>query len=375
MTRTMRAPRAALFPAAFAAALAALGLAAPPAALAQGCPCTALQSIMRGAAELIVGGIAPPVERAVRESAAWGAGELHKDLTAIREAVMFATSQVEAAVKAADKSSAERQIDRTFEAGSQPPSSCGNDAMGAGYQLSERTRARSGADIVERVLSRAARFSRPADFQEERLAEGWPGPEAAARLLMPAGAPVTFSLGDTGDAARLIETISNPYPPPALSEEQKATPAGRAYEAGRLDFETRQALFQSVLARRAADRAPSVEGLEPWARGKWEDMGGSGDPPGLEEGRLSQEALFWYLTNMRLASANWHEQTLAALPEAGLLREIASMKAVEIELLRRQNEKLDVVSALLAAAALGELEGAPREALRVLYGRASGSGG
>ncbi|MDR1036268.1 MAG: hypothetical protein LBT40_06780, partial [Deltaproteobacteria bacterium] len=320
-------------------------LAAPSPALAQGCPCPALQGLLRAAADQVTAGIAPPVELAVRESAAWGAGELHKDLTAIREAVLFASKSMEAAVKAADKGAAERQIERTYEAGSQPPAVCGNDAMGAGYQISSRTLARAFEDISGRVMSRRGRFLRPLDFQEERLAPGWPGPEKAAGLLGPASGPGTYTLEETADAARLIETLASPYPAPDLSEGQLATPAGRAYEARRRDFETRLALYQSVLARQAADRAPSVEGLEDWVRGKWEDMGGAGEPPGLADGLLSQDALFWYLANMRLGSANWHEQELSTLPEAGLLRELASMKAVEIELARRRNEKLDAIAA------------------------------
>jgi hypothetical protein len=330
---------------------------------------------MKGIADHIVAGITPPLEKTVLESAQWGAGELHKDLASVREAVLFNSRTLEAALKASDKSAAERQIERTYEAGSQPPANCGNDQMGAGYQISSKTAAKAFADISERVSSRRTRFQRPLDFQKERLSEGWPAPKLAAGLLGPSDSPSTYTLAETADAEKLIETLTSPSPPPELSEGQLSTPAGRSYESRVRDYETSQALFQSVLARRVADRAPSVEGLEAWARGKWEDMGGSGEPPGLVEGRLSQDALFWYLTNMRLGSANWHEQELAALPEAGLLREIASMKAVELELLRRQNEKLDAISSVLAASALGDLEGAPREMLRVLFNRASGSGG
>jgi hypothetical protein len=348
--------------------------AAPAPALAQGCPCTGLQAIVRAAAEYVVSGVSVPVERSVRESAAWGAGELHKDLAAIREAVLYAGGRAEAAVAAADKSSAERQLERTYEAGSQPPSICGGDALGAGYQLSEATRARAAADVLARAASRGERFRRPVDFQEERLAGGWPGPQEAGSLLGAAGPPTLTPEGVAG-AERAIEALSGRFPPPELEGGALSTPAGRAYEDARREFLTRQALFQSALARLAAGRAPTVEGLEGWARGKWEEMGGAGDPPGLEGGRLSQEALFWYLANMRLGSANWHEETLASLPEAGLLRELASMQAVGLELLRRQGESLDLIAGLLAASGLGELEGAPREALRALHSRAAGSGG
>ncbi|MDR1080367.1 MAG: hypothetical protein LBQ79_05275 [Deltaproteobacteria bacterium] len=359
----------------FAGILSSAAFLAPSRAAAQGCPCTGIQSIMSSVADRIVAGVTPPLEKSVRESAQWGAGELHKDLAGVREAVLFNSRTLEAAVRAADKSAAERQSERTYEAGSQPPANCGNDAMGAGYQVSGETVSRAFRDISERVMARKGRFARPVDFQDERLSEAWPAPERAAALLGPAGTASTLTLDELSEAERLIETFASPSPPPELAEEQLATPAGRAYEARRRDHETRIALYQSVLSRRLSDRAPSVEGLAGWARSKWEDMGGSGDPPGLVEGRLSQDALFWYLTNMRLGSANWHEQELASLPEAGLLREIASMKAVELELMRRQNEKLDVISALIAAGALDGLDGAPRELLKTLFNRASGAGG
>ncbi|MDR1037645.1 MAG: hypothetical protein LBT40_14110, partial [Deltaproteobacteria bacterium] len=97
----------------------------PSGALAQGCPCAGVQSIMLSAADRVVAGIAPPLDRTVREAAQWGAGELHKDLASLREAVLFTSKTLETAVMAADKSAAERQSERTYEAGSQPPANCG----------------------------------------------------------------------------------------------------------------------------------------------------------------------------------------------------------------------------------------------------------
>jgi hypothetical protein len=103
-------------------------------------------------------------------------------------------------------------------------------------------------------------------------------------------------------------------------------------------------------------------------------MGGQGQVPGLTNGRLSQEALFWLLTNMRLASGNWHEEILPKLPEAGLLREIASMMAVDLELSRRQNEQLGNISLILSLNGLNYLENGAGQALRAQYRRALGAG-
>jgi hypothetical protein len=101
-------------------------------------------------------------------------------------------------------------------------------------------------------------------------------------------------------------------------------------------------------------------------------MGGNGSVPGLENGLLSENSLFWLLTNQRLSSANWHEEVLPTLPEAGLLREMASMMAVQLELSRRQNEYLENIATTLALQSLDTLEKDTGAALRNQYRKVAG---
>jgi hypothetical protein len=324
-------------------ALGALGL--PRGLMA--CDCGTLHGLLNSAADRVVGGIAPPLGQGIREAAAYNVANLRQDFTALRETLLMARDQVVLAIEAADKNSADRVTERTYEEGSQPKTVCGNDALGASLQLGSQNLRAASSDILGRAMERPGRYPRAVDYLNELSGEAWPGPKAALALGLSSG-PRTYSLEETAQAEKLIEALSNPVPLPKLSEGKEASLPGKGYLALQKDYELRLSILQGALARGAAERAPTLEGLGDWARGKWADMGGTGEPPGLVGGRLSQETLFWYLANVRLASANWHEGSLPALPEAGLLRELVAIQAVGLELSRRQNELLGDIVRLLA---------------------------
>jgi hypothetical protein len=343
--------------------------------MALACDCGTLSGLLNGLSDKVVQGITPPLDQSIREAAGYNSTNTRQDFGALRETVALMGDQVVQAIKALDKNEAERVTERTYEEGSQPKSICGNDALGASLQLGTLTRDKARADILERAMGRSVRHPRQVDYIAELGSDTWPDATALAALGLGTG-PRTYSLEETATAVRVLESLSNPVPPPKLPEDRKNTPAGLNYEAQRKDFELRLALYQGVLARDAADRAPTLEGLADWAGSKWRDMGGTGSPPGLSNGLLSQESLFWYLANMRLASANWHEEALPTLPEAGLLRELVAMEAVSLELARRQNELLGEIARLLALDGLENLNTGKRQALLKQYSLASqGMGG
>jgi hypothetical protein len=349
----------------------ALGLALAGQARAA-CDCGTISGIVRQAAERIVGGLGGLVDASVSRAANHGTQNIHRDLVALREAVLLGQESIGAAIRAADRDQAGRDFEKTWDLPSQPTTGCGNDDMGGELMLSRESVERAGQEIMDKIAERRSRHPRPMDYLVEL--GSFPGPGLAPGLLGALSRGRTLSLGELREAERLVESLSNPLPPQILPPGDAATPAGKVHEAQRRDYEARQALLQSVLARRLADRAPTVEGLGGWAAAKWRDMGGSGPVPGLADGRMSQEALFWLLANMRLASGTWHERILPQLPEAGLLREMASMMAVGLELSRRRNELLGDVSSLMALEGLAGLEAGPGEALRRQYRRALGSG-
>jgi hypothetical protein len=280
---------------------------------------------------------------------------------------------VTAAIKAADRDEARRDFEKTWDPSAQTPAECGGDAMGGGLMLSRETMEETQEAIMEKVGERSRRHERPVDYLVEM--GSFPEPAEVPASIGALSWGRTLTLEELSAAEKMIESMTNPLPPGRLSEGDARTAAGRIYEVQRKDFEARQALYQSVLAKRVAVRAPTLEGLAEWASDKWRQMGGEGPVPGLADGRMSQEALFWLLANLRLSSANWHEQVLPKLPEAGILRDMASMMAVNLELTRRQNEHLGNISMLLAFGGLSSLDAGAGEALRQQYRRAVGSAG
>ncbi|MDR2198118.1 MAG: hypothetical protein LBR53_01445 [Deltaproteobacteria bacterium] len=339
-------------------------------ARAYGCECGVLGSLLNSHAERVINGVRPPLENIARESARYAATHFREDLTALRESVNLLRDSLLSALEAQDHNQAARLTERTYEAESQPATICGNDVLGAGMQLGAKNLDRAGLDLLTKILERPRKFERPLDYVAETAGDDWPGAFEAAELGLTNGAR-TYSLEESARAEKIVESLTNPLPLPLLSPDKAESPAGKNYQAMRKDYELRLSVYQGVLARTVADRAPTVEGLEEWARDKWIGMGGEGDPPGLVEGRLSRESLLWLLTNTRLSSANWFEEELPALPEAGLLRELASMAAVSLELQREQNERLRDIGALLALNGADRLNQERREAVLRQFSLAS----
>jgi hypothetical protein len=339
-----------------------------PAEARAACDCGSVSQIVRSAAERIVAGVTGLLDASIKEAATYETQNLHRDLVALREAVLMGDESVAKAIEAADAEAAERDLTKTYDLPAQPVTGCGNDAMGGELMLSKAALADAGETIMEKVVERRTRFDRPVDYLTELAS--FPPPGKAQALLGALSPGRTLSMEELRDAERLLEAVTDPMPLEPLPGRLAASPAGKILNAERARHEARQGLFQGVLAQRLADRAPTIEGLSDWAASKWASMGGTGDVPGLTDGRLSQEALHWLLANMRLASGNWHEEVLPRLPEAGLLREIASMMAVDLELSRKRNEHLGNISSLLALTGLAILENGPGEALRNQHARA-----
>jgi hypothetical protein len=334
------------------------------------CDCGTISEIVRRAAERIVSGITTPIETTITRAAAYTTQNLHRDLVALREAVLFSRESMVAAIKASDKAQAQREFTRTWDITAQSVTGCGNDQMGAVLLGTEEINQKAGQLVMEKTSQRRLRFSRPVDYLTE--AEIFPGSQSIAETLGGYSFGRTYTMSEFSEAQRFLETLSDPMPPSELPMSALSSAAGRIYSVQKKDYQIRQSLYQSVLAKRLTDRAPTAEGLDKWATEKWALMGGEGTPPGLVEGRLSREALFWLLTNLRLSSANWHEQVLPVLPESGLLREIASMMAIELELSRKRNEHLENIALMMALSGLDDLRRSDGEALRVQYRRAIG---
>ncbi|MDR2387839.1 MAG: hypothetical protein LBE80_09690 [Deltaproteobacteria bacterium] len=344
-------------------------LAASP-AQAAACGCGTISQIVRSAAETIVSGISTALDASIKQAANYQTQNLHKDLVALREAVLMSQESISQAIETADRQAAKRDIEKTYDSASQPITGCDNDTMGGELMLSKEAQAQTGLEIMDKVVERRSRHDRPIDYLMELSA--FPPPEMSPALLGALSSGRTLTLAELKQAERLLEAISDPMPLQKLPENLSQSPAGRIFEAEKNRHEARQNFFQSVLAQKLADRAPTLDNLSHWAESKWSEMGGKGPVPGLTPDGLSYEALFWLLTNTRLASGNWHEEILPKLPEAGLLRELASMMAIDLELSRKRNEHLENISNLLALIGLDNLEAGSGQALRNQYRLALG---
>jgi hypothetical protein len=341
-------------------------------ARALGCDCGSMSALLSRTAQTIVSGIAQPVMQMIEKAAGYQTVNLHEDLTAIREAIILAQEETAGAIERAEQNEADRISERTYEPASQPLTSCQNDLMGGIWREGSSEVSRLGGDILSAVSTRRNRHDRPAGYLAE-INSGRLDPAGFGRLLGQQDGRVTLTAEEFKLAGEMLGELTDPLPAPKLPESLSASPAGQLYNAFKGDLENRLGLYQGILAQRLAQRAPLIGGLSEWTAQKWQDMGGQNEPPGLIDGFLSENSLQWYLTNMRLGSANWHEKILPALPEAGLLREMAGMMAVQLELSRRQNAALETLTLLMALEGLDRLDQKNRPALRSQYRLALGA--
>jgi len=347
----------------------------PQAALAaSGCDCVTMsQLISMQTRELTTAMKAFQIE--VHQDQGEAARGLIAALGRVEAAVLHTQASLYSAIQTADRNGAERNIERTFDPNSQPETVCGNNQMGGGLQTSHKTLSQASSDLFEKIYERKSRYDRYLDYQSELIADDWPTPKMAVENMGLLNSGHTLTLDELKSAERLVEALTDPMPPRRAPDSRKNSPEARTYEAQLRNYETKQGLYQGIIVRHVAHRAPTVDGLSAWAAGKWKDMGGQGDPPGLVDGKLSQDALFWLLSNMRIASANWHEKILPSLPEAGLLRDIASMQAVQLELSRRNNETLEYIAMMMALDGIGQLDGNERNSLMEQYRHMAGAAG
>ncbi|MDR1577816.1 MAG: hypothetical protein LBT86_06290 [Deltaproteobacteria bacterium] len=336
-----------------------------------GCDCVTMGSLLKQAAQTVVTGIANPLSIAIERAAGYQTTNLRQELVAIREAILMTQERTTEAIERAEQSQADRQSERTYEPASQPLTNCLNDLLGQFWRRGAPTKDALRAALVGAVTERSARNAKPADYLNEINANPLKTVDFE-RLWGVAPETLTLSAAELELAANALAEFTDPLPAPALPAAIAETPAGRLYSAAKIDLEKRLALYQGILAQRLTSRAPTLGGLAEWVTRKWTDMGGSGTPPGLVEGYLSDSSLMWYLTNLRLGSDHWHEKILPTLPEAGLLREMVAMTAVQLELSRRQGAQLENLTLLMALEGLERLETRAKPALRNQYRLALG---
>ena len=232
----------------------------------------------------------------------------------------------------------------------QPAGLCGSSSLGAGIQLGAQAGREIHAAMREKQLEHAHTPKKPVEFLQRVLAED-----------------------QVAQAHEAVKTLANPRPLPVVTEEQKETPAGQTYAAARKIHEERIAAVMESLNNHVVYHAPTLpEDVTTWAENQWSEAGGSGTPPGIVDGKLSEAGLYRLLSQMRVGNPNWFAQ-IATATDTGLLRELVIMQAFQMELTRKNTDLLDRLTVIASLDYLTRMEGTTGKEMDDLYTRMVGA--
>ena len=254
----------------------------------------------------------------------------------------------------------------------QPSGLCGASSLGGGLQLGAQAATQVRGTMREKQLEYANKEgAKPVEYLNRVLDEAHPDEQAIVDSLFPLGETLTEN--QVADAHEAIKTLANPRPLPVVTDAQKETPAGQTYAAARQIHASRLSTVMETLNSHVVYHAPTLpDDVTNWAQNQWSEAGGSGTPPGLVDGKLSEAGLFKLLTQLRLGNPNWYSQVTSAT-EAGLLRELVTMQAIQLELTRKNNDFLDRLSVIVSLDYLTRMDGVTGKEMNDLYTRMVGA--
>ncbi|MCP4021473.1 MAG: hypothetical protein GY729_06505 [Desulfobacteraceae bacterium] len=155
--------------------------------------------------------------------------------------------------------------------------------------------------------------------------------------------------GEWEAPAKVASLLLDPMPALNLSKSQtKSTEVAKKYAFARKVKKASLLIPQMVFNKNIAEHLPTLE-LEDHVNAIYSDMGrDSGyEPLELVDGKISQAAMTDLLVKSRYKNPNWYS-TLMVKNEVGLLRELLSMKALQLDMQRQQLEWTRLTSLLLA---------------------------
>ena len=257
-------------------------------------------------------------------------------------------------------------------AAAQPSGLCGATSLGAGIQLGAQAGQEIHATMREKQFAYAnTPGTKPVEFLHRILADDQPSEPESLDALFPLQSTLTED--QVAQAHESIKTLANPRPLPMVTDAQKETPAGQTYAAARKVHEERLAAVTEALNHHVVLHAPTLpEDVTEWAQNQWSEAGGSGTPPGIVDGKLSEAGLYKLLSQMRVGNPNWFAQ-IATATDAGLLREMAVMQAFQMELARKNMELMDRLTVIAALDFLSRMEGTTGRDMDDLYARMVGA--
>lgn len=160
---------------------------------------------------------------------------------------------------------------------------------------------------------------------------------------------LSFNADRVLDARRFIDNLVDPYPLDDLPEDLRGTPQGMAFWMRKKVYEGRLSVARYVLNHALALRVPSAA-LRGWLERVWREAKAdehlAASRAQLPE-QISYAELLKTEVDRRYASPSWYAG-IAGSPEAAVLRELAYMTALQLNLtyLRfRQGERLELLLA------------------------------
>lgn len=144
-----------------------------------------------------------------------------------------------------------------------------------------------------------------------------------------------------------LRSIIDPFPNPELPSNFNGDDLG--YESLRKAKYSRLVMPTSVLSEITSSYMPTIE-LDEWSKDLYARMGGEGDPPQLNDGKLSVMGYIDLMVKSRFANQDWFagDEGIHGKTESGILKEIAVMQALQTEMQRRQMRHMQQTAGLLA---------------------------
>lgn len=359
--------------------LLALFVALPSKALASGCDCGSIQGmVMMAKMETIqtVNANTTAEAASIRSEILLAAqniiGTIKSESATIVRAIISLKESNAAMIKGQAVAGQATRSEDLYGKAAQPFGLCGATSVGAGVQLG----AQASQQVHQTMRNKQLEYSnrpeaRPVEYLYRVLEESHPTEQQMVDALFPVQDTLTEE--QVAQAHESIKTLANPRPLPVVTEAQKNTASGQTYAAARKIHEGRLAAAVESLNGHVVFHSPTLpDDVTSWAQNQWKETGGSGTPPGLVNGKMSEAGLFKLLSLMRLGNPNWFNQVTSAT-EAGLLREMTMMQAIQLEQSRKTNELLDRLSVIAALDYLTRLEGGVGKEMNDLYARMVGA--
>jgi len=359
--------------------LAFLVLSFPAQAWAGGCGCGTVRAIVASAKMETIQAVnahTAAEAQAIRSEILLAAqniiGTVKTESATIVRAILALRESNIAAIKGQAVAGEALKTEDMYGKAAQPAGLCGSSSLGAGIQLGTQAGQEIHVTMREKQFEYANREgAKPVEFLERILADEHPAEKEVVDSLFPVGSTLTED--QVVQAHESIKTLANPRPLPVVTESQKTTPAGQTYAAARKIHEARLGAVTEALNSHVVYHAPTLpEDVTTWAMNQWTEAGGSGTPPGIVNGKLSEAGLYKLLSQMRVGNPNWFS-SIATATDAGLLRELVLIQAFQFELARKNTELLDRLTFITSLDYLTRMEGTTGREMKELYTRMVGA--